>query len=74
MDDVKERQSLMAELAQQRQAVMDMPDEEVQDMPASDALDDSAEDKDTEKAALRIQSGFRGFQVCARAMCRVLAA
>lgn len=64
MDDVKERQSLMAELALERQAVLDMPDEGVQDMPpSSDAVENKQEDWDDEKAALRIQSGFRGFQV-----------
>lgn len=65
MDDVEERQSLMAELARQRQAVLDMPDEGAQDKPpSSDVVENSEVDKNDEKAALRIQCGFRGFQVC----------
>lgn len=65
VDDVTERQALMAELARQRQAVMDMPDEGVQDEPTSDCAADVAKDTEIEQAALRIQCGFRGLQVCA---------
>lgn len=60
-DDVQDRQRLLEELAQQRQAIVDMPDAELQHESAQS--DELLNDPGCEKAAVKIQSGFRGLQV-----------